>query len=322
MLDPRSRYRGCILGLAVGDALGAPAEHLRLDEIHRHYGPAGISDLVEWGGFPAGSFTDDTQMALATAEGCISALRARGQPATTDPVRSVYQAYLAWLKTQQIPHERRGPGHTCLSALGSGIMGTITTPINNSKGCGGVMRAAPAGLAFPPREAFRMGAEFAAITHGHPSGYLSAGFLAEMVAQIAAGQELVSAADMAIRELVRYEHHRETLIAVGSALDHARSDKPALEVIPTLGEGWVGEEALAISLYCALRYRDCYPDAVLAAVNHSGDSDSTGAICGALMGALLGEEAIPLKWRQQIEKAQHICKVSDDLYELTRGQGT
>lgn len=322
MPEPRSRYRGCILGLAVGDALGAPAEHLRLDEIRRHYGSAGISDLVEWGGFPAGSFTDDTQMALATAEGCISALRARNQTGAMDPVRSVYQAYLAWLKTQQIPHERRGPGHTCLSALGSGIMGTISTPINNSKGCGGIMRAAPAGLAFPPREAFRMGAEFAAITHGHPSGYLSAGFLAEMVAHITAEAELADAVDMAIHELVRYEHHKETLIAVGSALDHAKSDQPAVEVIPALGEGWVGEEALAISLYCALRYRDSYPNAVLAAVNHPGDSDSTGAICGALMGALLGEEAIPSEWRQQVEKAEHIRQVSDELYALARGQGT
>jgi len=309
-----------MIGLAIGDALGAPVEHLRIDEIRTRYGPGGISDLRGWDGFPAGSFTDDTQMALATAEGCIAALRSGAQTGSMDPVGSVYQAYLGWLKTQQTPHERRGPGNTCLSALRSGVMGTIDAPINNSKGCGGVMRTAPAGLAFPPREAFKMGAEFAAITHGHPSGYLSAGFLAEVVAHAAAEVGLADAVDAAIHQLVRYEHHKETLFAVGSALDEAESDEPPAQVIPRLGEGWVGEEALAISLYCALRHQDSYTKAVLAAVNHSGDSDSTGAICGALMGTLLGEEGIPAKWRRLVEKADYIQRLSDELFALTRGQ--
>ncbi|MGQ9523874.1 MAG: ADP-ribosylglycohydrolase family protein [Armatimonadota bacterium] len=321
MPDTRSQYRGCMLGLAIGDALGAPAECLGYDAIRQRYGPGGITDFVSWGGFPAGSFTDDTQMALATAEGCIAALRSQ-QAGGADPVHQVYQAYLAWLKSQQVPSERRGPGHTCLSALGSGKMGTIVAPINNSKGCGGIMRAAPAGLAFAPREAFKMAAAFAAITHGHPSGYLSAGFLAEVVANVVADAPLADAIDAAIHQLVRYEHHKETLLAVGSALDCASLDEPAAAVVPRLGEGWVGEEALAIALYCSLRHPDSYADAVLAAVNHSGDSDSTGAVCGAVMGALLGDEAIPSRWRRTVEKAERILQVSEELYVLSRGQPT
>ncbi|MBS4024330.1 MAG: ADP-ribosylglycohydrolase family protein [Clostridia bacterium] len=105
----------------------------------------------------------------------------------------VHQAYLRWLQTQNYHHEkqnehtsggwligikelytRRAPGNTCLAALSSGIMGTIDKPINDSKGCGGVMRVAPVGLFCRKDEAFRIASECAALTHGHPSGYLSA----------------------------------------------------------------------------------------------------------------------------------------------------
>jgi ADP-ribosylglycohydrolase len=109
----------------------------------------------------------------------------------------VYNAYLRWLHTQGYPkskdhdtiydgwligvkelYAQRGPGSTCLSALLSGKMGTIKQPINNSKGCGGVMRAAPVGLLYGKDKAFQIACECAAITHGHPSGYFSAGILA------------------------------------------------------------------------------------------------------------------------------------------------
>jgi ADP-ribosylglycohydrolase len=87
-----------------------------------------------------------------------------------------------WLIRVEGLHARRAPGMTCLSALRGGTMGTIERPLNDSKGCGGVMRAAPIGLvARDEQAAFTLGCEAAAITHGHPSGYYSAGCFAAII---------------------------------------------------------------------------------------------------------------------------------------------
>jgi ADP-ribosylglycohydrolase len=193
------KYRGCLYGLAIGDALGAPVEFLSLDQIKKQYGEKGVADLYEWGGFRAGSYTDDTQMSLATAVGCIRGCQRWRDRGICNPASVVHRRYLAWLETQKDIAQRRAPGNTCLSALQSGKMGTIEKRINDSKGCGGVMRTAPVGLAFPPDRAFRNGADCAAITHGHPSGYLPAGFLSEVIASIIAGKTLTLAISHAIK---------------------------------------------------------------------------------------------------------------------------
>lgn len=176
-----NKYKGCLIGLALGDALGAPVEFDSLETIKEHYGENGIQDLADWDGFKAGSYTDDTQMALATARGCIEAAHHWKKVFVFDPIPFVYKEYLKWLKSQDEAFQRRGPGHTCLSALRSGRMGTLDDPINDSKGCGGVMRTAPVGLVYEGEVAFLAGAKYAAITHGHPSGYISAGFLAQLI---------------------------------------------------------------------------------------------------------------------------------------------
>ena len=201
MRKEKDQYLGCLVGLAVGDALGAPVEFLSLSDIRRRYGADGISDFFAWDGFDPGSYTDDTQMSLATAVGCIRAQQRFKESGVFQPAEMVYHRYLDWLKTQNDPAQRRAPGNTCLTALRSGKMGTISDRINDRKGCGGVMRAAPVGLAFKPGEAFKYGAEFAALTHGHPSGYLPVGFLAEMIAGILEGKSLTEAIEKSTIEL-------------------------------------------------------------------------------------------------------------------------
>jgi ADP-ribosylglycohydrolase len=193
-------------------------------------------------------------------------------------------------------------------------MGTMEAAINNSKGCGGVMRTAPAGLAFTGKRAFEMGARFAAMTHGHPSGYLSAGFVAEMIAWIIDGRSLEDSVESAMETLVGYSGHEETLRAVDQALELATAADAPMDVIPRLGEGWVGEEALSISLYCALKFPGDFKGATTAAVNHSGDSDSTGSIAGAILGAKLGVEAIPEEWIARLENAHEISELAQTIF--------
>jgi ADP-ribosylglycohydrolase len=286
---------GCVLGGAVGDGLGAPIEFSSIDVIRRLYGPDGVVDL------PTLEITDDTQMVLFTLEGLLLA-RQHG----IDPLLTVRAAYARWLHTQGGPpvaddgwlmadqrlHSRRAPGHTCITALKHNEK-------NNSKGCGGVMRAAPVAVwSSDVREVFTLAVGTAQMTHHHPSGYLSAGALAVIVRQLLGGADLPSAVAVARAELVRWDGHEEQT----SLLDKVMGLGPLTpeEIESELGGGWVGEEALAIGLHAALVAPD-FPSALRVAVNHSGDSDSTGSICGNILGARDGVAAIPSSWLSVLE---------------------
>ncbi len=332
-------FRGCLLGGAIGDALGYPVEFLQFEDILSRYGKDGIVDL-ECTKNESAEITDDTQMTLFTAEGILRAETRINEKEICDPPSVVYFAYLRWLNTQGYPkikefdwiydgwlfgvkelHNRRAPGNSCLSALSSGKLGTIDEPINNSKGCGGVMRVAPVGLFYTKEDAFQTAAEFAALTHGHPSGYLSAGALAFIIASIINGENIEAAALNSLEELLKHKGHEECTKLLQKAIDLSNSDLEPLDAITKLGEGWVGEEALAISVYCALKYKDDFKMALITAVNHNGDSDSTGAITGNILGAYLGIKSIPQNWIEKVELRDEIMQVSDDLltgYEVGR----
>ncbi len=340
MKKDQEHYSGCLLGGAVGDALGAPVEFLTYPEILALHGPGGYRPETKEKTF---WITDDTQMSLFTAEGLLRAVsRAGGKGAPKEPaiVAEVYGAYLRWLVTQgeRIPpgqprdgwlltlaslHARRAPGNTCLTALKEGRMGTVETPLNNSKGCGGVMRAAPVGL-FPSAgvKTFDLACQTAAITHGHPSGYLPAGVLAEMIRRIIEGSTLPDALEGAIRILCNWPGHEETLAAIRLAQKLLGYPGSHAQNIEAIGGGWVGEEALAISLYCSFTASADYRQAILMAINHSGDSDSTGAITGNILGAYLGKEAIPLSWLANLELASETEELAHDLLTgWQEGQG-
>jgi ADP-ribosylglycohydrolase len=313
--------------------LGAPVEfHCSLAEIRARFGAAGIQSYAPIYG-RLGAITDDTQMTLFTAEGLIRASNRFGTRGICHPVTVVWHAYLRWLDTQgEVPvdsrtlskidgwlydqkdlHARRGPGGTCLSALSSSRMGTIEKPINNSKGCGGVMRIAPGGLI--ANDPFRLGCEIAATTHGHPSGYLAAGFLARLIYGIVHNKDLQAAIGNAREELLRWPKHEECLAAVDNAIALARSADAISETVERLGEGWVAEEALAISLFCALKAKD-FLGGVRLAVNHGGDSDSTGAITGNILGASWGKAAIPEEFLMPLELREVIEQLSSDLLQV------
>ena len=329
MKDLKSRFRGCLMGGAIGDALGFPVEFLSLESIKRNYGEEGIRRLKIKNGISR--FSDDTQMTLFTAEGLIKA-RERGVTLK----RSIYLSYLDWLKTQyestpvsdkgllsvSTLYDRRAPGNTCLSALNSGLEGRISQPINSSKGCGGVMRTAPVALYCYAKGANALGAdelaaEAAAITHGHTLGHLPSYALNHIIYEILGGAELSDAIKRAIEATeARYTQNDAAMgiskmrVAVMLAEHPNMSDEKAIYM---LGGGWVAEEALAISIYCALKYKDDFLGAIATAVNHDGDSDSTGAITGNIIGAYLGYEAIPSDLSEPIEARDVIIEMADAL---------
>jgi len=314
-----NKYKGCLLGLAIGDALGAPIKFLRLPEIKVKYGEDGITEFDAWDRFRPGFYTDDTQMSLATTVGCIKIFQRFMYKRSCNSTDVVYARYLEWLESQANQYQMRFPGNTCLNALKSGKMGTIESPINYSKECGGLLRTAAAGLAFPPEMAFREGAEYAAITHGHPSGYLPAGFLSKAIAHILEGKSLQEAVELGIRRLIKYEGHEETLKKIMLAVELSFSLESVENSIKEIGEGVGGDEALAIGLYCSLKYFYDFRKGVQAAANHSGESDTTGMIAGAILGALLGDEDIPESWILKLENAPAINQLADDSFAIFKG---
>jgi len=318
------RVTGCLVGGARGDAQGAPVEFDSSSAIRARYGADGVTSIM-----PPGHFTDDTQMTLFTCEGLIRAhvrWRAKG---ICHPPSVIHRAYLRWLHTQGLGgaaddddgwlvteprlHRQEAPGTTCLSALASGRAGTVDEPLNGSKGCGGVMRAAPVGLFVADDRAWEMGCDVAALTHGHPDGWQPAGALAVIVARLVAGDELPSAVRAA--SLLTSGGTRKLLEEAVSLAASGPAEPEAIE--HRLGGGWVGDEALAIGVACALG-APSFEAGVIAAVNHSGDSDSTGSICGNILGAAMGASSLPRPWLDALDSLDVVETVASDLLlELT-----
>ena len=297
-------------------------------------------DKTHLSSFHADSITDDTQMSLFTADGMLRGwvpYNERGIGPSYVPVTA--GAYLRWLNTQGykaqpdvpmwdsgwlITHKklfsRRAPGTTCISALRSltGRAGRAERAGNNSKGCGGVMRVAPVGIFMShcasggEAETFQVAADIAAITHGHPTGYLAAGTFAVLMALLMRGETLPEALGGAKEQLRRRDRHEETTRSVELAEELSRSEPNSPAAVQKLGEGWIAEEALAISIYCSLCARE-FEDGVVLAVNHDGDSDSTGAITGNLLGCLHGVSRIPERWLAPLELRELIVEIADDL---------
>lgn len=339
-----SRYLGCLLGGAVGDALGYPVEFCRENSIWTDYGPKGIQNLAQAGN-PA-QISDDTQMTLFAANAIVYTKQQGG-----DLRGNLWTAYREWLGTQgetkrmddpEHPsmwvysqpemHARRAPGISCLSAIcSSPDGGTVDEPVNNSKGCGTVMRAAPFGLGvhYDPVDSsgddlsavHRMARMDAALTHGHELAWASSSILARLIFWVVQQHperdyrledvipQLGFPGDQTACELLER--------AVQLALDASVAD---LDGIHALGEGWVAEEALAIAVFCAVRHQDDFAAAIRAAVNHKGDSDSTGAICGNILGAWLGKEAVAAAFDlDHLELRVVIEKMANQLFEAVEG---
>ncbi|MEV3919393.1 ADP-ribosylglycohydrolase family protein [Actinomadura coerulea] len=334
------RMLGCLFGGAVGESLGRPVEGMSITEIRAAYGPAGVTGLPG-----RAEIGEATQLSLLTAQAGVQAsIRARARGIGGAYLGLVQANYLAWLRAQgeRIREQdslvsgpalrdpavtaRRGAGRTTLAALRMAAergkpgwpLGTVDEPVNDSKGCAGTVRAAPCGFGYPdPGAVFTRGQGAAALTHGHPSGRLPAGALAVAVSALVHGATLVDALERAMAELLNHEGHEETAAALERALALPLGGQ-APERLESLGGGFTGPEALAVAVHAALAAEaaggyplEIVPRGMLLAVNHSGDSDSTGAICGNLLGARYGSRAVPEHWRAGVEAAGVIAVLAE-----------
>jgi ADP-ribosylglycohydrolase len=336
-------FKACLIGGAIGDALGAPIEFDTLKSIIQKYGESGVQNYVEYRN-GTGEFTDDTQMTLFTAEGLLRAChRSVLRGIESDLNGIMYMSYLRWLQTQGYKNSRnlefndgwlinrkelfklRAPGNTCLSALTGETVGKLDKPINDSKGCGTIMRVAPIGLFFNDNneKAFKVACEASAITHSHPTGYLSAGFFASVISDLTKGIRLLEAVDNAKLILKNWQKHEETLEAVDKCLNlyelNKHNSTHLFETTEKLGGGWVAEEALSISLYCSLIHENDFRNGVILSINHSGDCDSTGSITGNILGLINGMSSIPGEWITNLKYKDIVLDTAADLFIKFKG---
>ena len=343
-MKSKDKYRGCLIGGAAGDALGYAVEFADETSIFEEYGENGITEFELVDGLA--EISDDTQMTLFTANGLVYAQATcliSGQK-TPEYLKWVRYAYLEWYKTQteSFPltegehlmwltnqpelFSRRAPGRTCLTAIKDGANGKIGNPINDSKGCGGAMRAAPVGLCLDTNTKTHrlffttLGAEIAALTHGHELGYIPAAAFVHIIQRLAHNDDVTI--EDAVNDMMETIKQLFTnakdlgyfLDLMNKAIEFSEDEMDDLEAIRQLGEGWVAEETLAIAIYCVLKYPDDFEKALVASVNHGGDSDSTGAFTGNIMGAYLGLDKIPQKYVDNLELKDVIIELADDLF--------
>lgn len=346
----RDRIRGSLIGSAAGDALGYPVEFMSLKEIQQCCGESGITAYILDPNTGEALISDDTQMTLFTANGVLFGETRGCLRGIMGPIESyMHLSYKDWLRTQtmsfkpwtasedrfswllDIPdlYSQRASGNTCMGSLRSGVYGSTTYSINNSKGRGGVMRVAPLGLHTPATdrrkraELDRTGAEIAALTHSHPLGWLPAALLTHIVNMGVydecsireAAEDALETVEIVFSDTLSEMDFYPMKTLLKKAIQLSENERPDTENIRELGSGWTGDEALAIAVYCALRHSDDFSDAIIAAVNHSGDSDSTGAITGNIMGAWVGYNVIDEKWKLALELKDVIMEMAEELFK-------
>lgn len=339
----QDKCRGSLIGGAIGDALGYAVEFSSLNVIRKKYGENGIADYaLDSDGIA--EFSDDTQMSLFTAEGLLDAI-SRNRLNENEILASIRRGYEHWYATQtRIPYaldsswlssikslwSERAPGTTCMMAMHQIAFGDGSQVENDSKGCGGVMRVAPIGIysAVHPdilgfENAGVIAGKAADITHKHPISTFSSMALAMLVSECIIQNNInrdklrnivIDKVFKHLGQVFRRDDNLANLfnlILKAMALsDMKYSD---YEAIRELGQGWVAEETLAIAVFSVMRYIDDFEKCIRCAVNHDGDSDSTGAVAGNIIGAILGYNAIPQKYLTNLELHDVLFSVADDL---------
>ncbi|MDE8588004.1 ADP-ribosylglycohydrolase family protein [Arthrobacter sp. NQ4] len=349
----KSRIHGSLLGGALGDALGYAVESDSIAAIRQRFGAQGLAGFEDLQG-PC-HFSDDTQLTLYTVDGLVEALEWANSGVGADVNACLWLAYLRWLATQgeeagpsapapqprwidgnEVLRQRRRPEEECISGLASGEMGTISRPVNpGARGAGTVMRSAPFGLVphITPDAVYKLSADAAALTHGHPSARQSAGIFSLLIHRLVSGEGLRDAA-------AGVTAHAGDLVDVAPELPARleaalRLADEALvgpeELLQVLGGGRTAEEALAVALYAVMATApadgadtqpvDHFRRAMAVAVNHSGPSDTAGSLAGNILGALYGEDCLPAQWLGSLEAPEVVRGMADQLVKVTTGEG-
>ena len=312
----KSRCVGTIVGFAIGDALGMPVEFLERDQIQRYFGkkisgflkapPGHANDFL-----PQGSYTDNTQTLLATAECLIECKK-------MDPARQA-DALLSWY-LNTIPH--RTPSNANMRACKHLSTGR---PWNKSgvfsSDCQVVSRMPPIGLLFyrTPQPLTRAALDNCIITHNEPRARAACVSVAYLISRLVGSDDRSWPADQVLETADYISHMDEDLAGLmrwATQIVHL-CPKEALFEIGTSSDVL---ETIPAAIYCFLKYPRNLSDAVLAAVNAGDAADSIGSLAGCFVGALAGADAIDPQWLIELENSDVLIGVGENLANLINNQ--
>lgn len=338
-------YQGCMLGLAVGDAMGAGVDNKTLEDICEDYGPDGLLGYDLANGFA--EVSSYTQVAAFAVNGLLVGM-AHGY--LRGPfLPHVSMALKEWADSQHFPREtqkkrcwlchepqmrrRRAMDPRTLDALTRDVIGTPQRPANNADGPGTLPAAAVAGLLFQPErmepgEVGKLGAEIVALTHGSPIAFLSGAVLAYVIAGVIHDREgdlesqFLNAADAVAAQFAAFPEAAELQRKVKRAVNVAKNgQRDPGEVMEKLGCARA-DDVLCGAMYAGLVAAEDFDRAMIIAINHSGKSAAVGAVCGAILGARLGVEALPSFYVDCLDAGPILRELMADLVSCSAGKVT
>lgn len=311
----RERFIGAMLGLACGDALGAPAEFKTKTQARREFGV--LRDMVGGGIWEPGEWTDDTGMALCVAEGILAAPQ--------DPVSEIGTRFLEWQKTA------KDVGNTIGAALdafeGDWPEAARSTPqakSGSAAGNGSLMRTLPVALAYSDSDTMlRQSARISAMTHWDAQAETCCAIYCRWVQKILGGEPLRESWRNALAETkTTAANYAPTPETPGiSAENHPlwqrleKAESLTQDDLQPTGYAGYAVECLEAAAWCVI-YSDSLEQTLVRAVNLAGESDTIGAVAGGLAGAFYGVDSIPARWLEKLYRRHEIEEIASPLVNL------
>ena len=304
------KWIGAVLGAAIGDAMGHPTEFMDMEHIHARFGPAGVTGYELWweaDGRRFAPYTDDTQMAEVVLRSVVEAVEVGDD--LDGAMRRLARGFIEWNNEPQGGH--RAPGGACRAGCRALEAGFPWDEAGGEQagGCGSVMRAYPLGLVFAEdeEEAERWAVAQSKLTHGHPIALAACAAMACGMVRLQRGDSVDDAVAAMIAAAGRYSPLTAEMIAEAQA-EAREGIEPELTLERLLA--WAAHQAIAAAVYIVSRHPDDFRAAILEAANTPGDSDSIATLAGALLGARLGQSALPEDWVRDLERSQELAKLA------------
>ena len=340
MSKTASSYRGCMLGMAIGDAMGYTVDNKSWEDICESYGPNGLLGYDLQGDYA--EVTSYTQTAAYVANGLLLALT-RGRQDIY--LKYVTMAMKEWYRRQHFPRDPEKP-HCWVAqlpelrrrccrdawmqdALRFDTLGTPEKPINRATTSGGLTGAAMLGVFYDPQrmdisQLGTLAVQTVALTHGNPETFLTGAVLAHLMASVMQNpkgdlqaQVLEAAHRVEIQYGIRYSQATQIAGLMEKAVELSKDLDMTALVAMTMLECTTAAQCLAGAVYTCLIHINNFDEAMIAAVNHSGRSAAVGAIVGMILGARMGEEALPEFYVESLDVLEPLRQLGDDLFKGT-----
>ena len=337
------KYRGCLLGLAVGDAMGMPVDDMTLEQIRESYGPNGLlgydlrSDYAE--------ITSYTQLAAFV---CNALLLSVSRDKGDKKLEYVKLGLKEWTRSQQFARDpessycwvaklpafrrRHCRDARMLDTLRLAAMGYPEKSPNKYNTPGSLTSAIAVGMFYNPQrltppQIGELAAQIVGLTHGDPTAFLSAAVLAYAIAGILLEPEMpledqftaaISAMDHQFRG--KYSEAYTVAAALTDAVEQSKAAEPMSEVMERF-RCYSAMQCLAGAIYASLANQEDFDTAMITAVNHSGYSSAVAGITGAILGARMGYAALPDFYLESLEPVKALCQLADDMVSFTPTKG-